>query len=73
MSYHCGLFTHKLSDPFPIASYVGRNNNKKCNSRMKSINLLKNDVTKFVVNNETGFLVQSGGGEKTSFKQNDLT
>lgn len=22
---------------------------------MKSINLLKNDVTKFVVNNETGF------------------
>lgn len=40
---------------------------------MKSINLLKNDVTKFAVNNETGFLVQSGGGEKTSFKQNDLT
>lgn len=36
---------------------------------MKSINLLKNDVTKFVVNNEMGFLVQSGGGEK----QNDLT
>lgn len=40
---------------------------------MKSINLLKNDVTKFVVNNETEFPVQSGGGEKTSFKQNDLT
>lgn len=40
---------------------------------MKSINLLKNDVTKFVVNNETGFLVQSGGEEKTSLKQNDLT
>lgn len=40
---------------------------------MKSINLLKNDVTKFAVNNETGFPVQSGGGENTSFKQNDLT